>query len=69
MQSGRNFGHLPVVDGAADTPECGDVQSDCHSVTREADPIAAALERGLNEWRRDRDPQALRRVLARLLSL
>jgi hypothetical protein len=68
VQSGRDFGHLRVAGGEASAPERNGEQSDCHSVTREADPVAAALELGLSAWRRDRDPKALRAMPGRLLA-
>ena len=69
VQSGREFGHLRVVGGAVDAPECSEEQSGCNTVTRVADPVADALERALREWGRDRDAQAVRRLLIQLLGV
>jgi hypothetical protein len=69
VRSGRDFRHLRVVEGEADAPECSEVQLACNPVTRGADPVADALERALREWGRDRDAQAVRRILLQLLAV
>lgn len=72
-QSGRDSGHLRLVGGAGELPKRVLVQSDCHTVTREGENVAAdwvekAIVAMLEEWRKQRDERALRQALGWLIA-